>query len=220
MADREDSRAKAPLSMRQSQLLIGRLESHGAANYWFKREEERSYYVRILTSSGRKTIWGKDLERALHESKSGAAVGDQVGVRRVNREAVTVNVPTRDASGQVIGEQSKIAQRTRWAVEKVEYFAERARLARQLRDEQTDVRAAVRAHPELRSAFLSVRAAEEFAAQRIADPRDRERFLDLVRGAIGGSIRKGEPLPAIRLKEPSAPRARLAADKAKESRSR
>jgi hypothetical protein len=69
-----------------------------------------------------------------------------------------------------------------------------------VRDEYADVRAAVRAHPELRSAFLSVRAAEEFAARRIADPEDRERFLDLVRGALAGSIQKGEPLPSVRLR--------------------
>ena len=41
-------------------------------------------------------------------------------------------------------------------------------------------------------------------AKRIADPQDRERFLALVKGAMAGSIRKGEPLPAVRLRE-SAP---------------
>jgi hypothetical protein len=40
------------------------------------------------------------------------------------------------------------------------------------------------AHPELKSTFLSARAAEEFAAKRISDPGDRERFLELVRAAI------------------------------------
>jgi hypothetical protein len=85
-------------------------------------------------------------------------------------------------------------------VEKVQFFAERARLARRLRDEQADVRESVRAHPELRSAFLSVRAAEEFAAQRIANEADRAKFLDLIRGAIAGSIKQGAPLPSLRLR--------------------
>jgi hypothetical protein len=85
-------------------------------------------------------------------------------------------------------------------VEKVRFFADRARLAHQLRDEQADVRASIREHPELKSAFLSVRAAEEFAARRIADPQDRERFPKLVRGALAGSMQKGAPLPFVRLR--------------------
>jgi hypothetical protein len=91
-------------------------------------------------------------------------------------------------------------------VEKVAFFAERARMARRLRDEQADVRQSVRAHPELKSTFLSQRAAEEFAAQRIADPQDRERFLELVRGAMATSIRKGEPLPSTSLRDRSTER--------------
>lgn len=96
------------------------------------------------------------------------------------------------------------AHRTRWVVEKVQFFAQRARLARQVRDEQADVRESVRAHPELKSTFLSLRAAEAFAAQRIADPNDRARFLDLVRSAMAGSIRKGEPLPSVRMRDQGA----------------
>jgi len=101
----------------------------------------------------------------------------------------------------VVSQEERHAHRTRWVVEKVTFFAERARLARRLRDEQADIREAVRAAPELKSTFISVRAAEEFAAKRIADPLDRERFLELVKGAMAGSIHKGEPLPSVRLKE-------------------
>ena len=58
--------------------------------------------------------------------------------------------------------------------------------------------------PELRSTFLSARAAEEFAARRIADPKDRERLLGFAKDAMTGSIRKGAPLPAVRLRDQSA----------------
>jgi hypothetical protein len=44
-----------------------------------------------------------------------------------------------------------------------------------LRDEQADIRESVRAVPELKSTFLSVRTAADLAAKRIADPQDRER---------------------------------------------
>jgi len=186
---------------RSDQLLVGRLTDHGRANYQFRADQDASYYVKLLTSRGSKTLWGKDLERALRDAETHPKTGDLIGARRAAREAVTVTVRSRDAEGRIVRQDERHAHRTNWVVEKVKFFADRARLARQLRDEQVDVRASVRAHPELKSAFLSVRAAEAFAAQRIADPADRERFLDLVRGAMAGSIQKGEPLPSVRLRD-------------------
>ena len=160
--------------------------------------------MKLLTSRGERTLWGKDLERAITASETKAKVGDLVGARRVSRQAVTITARHRDAEGRVVRQEEQHAHRTRWVVEKVQFFAERVRLARQLRDEQADVRESVRAHPELKSSFLSLRAAEAFAAQRIADPSDRTRFLDLVRTAMAGSIQKGEPLPSVRLRDQRA----------------
>ena len=156
--------------------------------------------MRLLTSRGERTLWGKDLERALRDGETRPKPGDLIGARRIGRDAVTVTARQRDAEGRVIAQEEHHAHRTRWVVEKVTFFAERVRLARRLRDEQADLREAVRERPELRSTFLSVRAAEEFAARRIADPRDRERFLELVRGAIATSIQRGEPLPSVSLR--------------------
>jgi hypothetical protein len=187
--------------MRGGQLLVGRLTEHGRARYQFRSGEDLSYYVKLLTSRGERTLWGKDLERAITASETQPKVGDLVGARRAGRRAVTITARERDAEGRVLRQEEHHAHRTRWVVEKVQFFAERARLARQLRDEQVDVRESVRAHPELKSTFLSLRAAETFAAQRIANPNDRARFLDLVRTAMAGSIQKGEPLPSVRLRD-------------------
>ena len=195
------SRVFAP--RRGGALVIGRLVEHGVANYQFRRDENPSYYVKVLTSRGQKVLWGKDLERALIAGETRPKVGELIGARRTGREAVTITARKRDTSGQIIAEEAQLAHRTRWVLEKVQFFAERARLARRVRDEQLDVREAVRAHPELKSTFLSVRAAEEFAAKRIADPKDRDRFMRLVREAVAGSIQKGEPLPAVRLRDRS-----------------
>ncbi len=192
---------------RSGQLLIGRLKDHGAANYQFRAKEDPSYYVKVLTSRGERVLWGKDLKRALTEGETRPKTGDLIGARRVAREAVTVTSRQRDAEGRVISQEERYAHRTLWVVEKVAFFAERARLARRLRDEQLDLRESVRAHPELKSTFLSVRAAEEFAAKRIANPEDRERFLELVRGAMSTSIRKGEPLPSVSLRDRPTERA-------------
>ncbi len=189
---------------RGGQLVIGRLKDHGAANYQFRKREDPSYYLRLMTSRGERILWGKDLERAVKEGETGPKPGDLIGVRRVGREAVTITARQRDGEGRVIAQEEHHAHRTRWVVEKVAFFAERARLARRLRDEQGDLREVLRERPELRSTFLSVRAAEEFAARRIADPKDRERFLGLVKDAMAGSIRNGAPLPAVRLRDPRA----------------
>lgn len=205
------NRAREPAARRDGELLIGRLAAHGRANYQFRATEEPSYYLKLLTSRGERTLWGKDLERALVDAETRPAVGDLVGARRASREAVTITKRLRDAAGQVVSQAERQAHRTHWVVEKVQFFAERARMARRLRDEQADVRESVRAHPELRSAFLSVRAAEEFASKRISNEADRAKFLELIRGAIAGSIKQGEPLPSVRLRnEPKRSTVRLA----------
>ena len=203
--DRADTGARRrDLNPRRSgQLLIGRLKDHGAANYQFRAKEDPSYFVKLLTSRGERILWGKDLRRALTEGQTRPKVGDLIGARRAARESVTVTARERDTEGRVIRQEERYAHRTRWVVEKVGFFAERARMARRLRDEQADVRESVRAHPELKSTFLSVRAAEEFAAKRIANPEDRERFLELVKGAMSASIHKGEPLPSTSLRDPT-----------------
>lgn len=214
MADSDDrlnvgSRRRELNSRRGGELLIGRLKEYGPANYQFRAKEDPSYYMKLLTSRGERILWGRDLERAVTEGETRPKIGDLIGARRIAREAVTVTSRQRDSEGRVISQEERHAHRTRWVVEKVTFFAERARMARRLRDEQADVRETVRAHPELKSTFLSVRAAEEFAAKRISNPEDRERFLELVRGAMAGSIRKGEPLPSTSLRtrsqEPSGP---------------
>jgi hypothetical protein len=185
------------------ELLIGRLKDHGAANYQFRAREDPSYYLKVITSRGERTLWGKDLARALTEGETKPKKGDLIGARRIRRELVTITTRAADKDGAVTTTEQR-AHRTRWVVEKVQFFAERARLARRLRDEQVDIKEAVKAHPELKGTFLSVRAAEEFATARIKDPQDRERFLALVKGAMAGSIRKGEPLAAVRLRDPES----------------
>jgi hypothetical protein len=149
-------------------------------------------------------LWGKDLARALAESQTQPKIGSVIGVRRTGYETFSIPERTHDPTGRTI-ETERLVKRNRWMVESAQFFAERAKLARRVRDAHADARATTKSHPELKSTFLSVRAAEEFAAKRIADPQDRERFLELVRGAMAGSIRSGEPLPSVALRSKSKP---------------
>jgi hypothetical protein len=203
VADEEARAPKRFTSRRTGELLIGRLKDHGPANYQFRAKEDPSYYLKVITSRGERILWGKDLERALIEGETKPQKGELVGARRIRRELVTITTRATGENGATTTTEQR-AHRTRWVVEKVTFFAERARMARRLRDEQVDIKETVRAHPELKGTFLSLRAAEDFAAARIKNPEDRERFLILVKGAMAGSIRKGEPLPAIRLRDPES----------------
>lgn len=207
MADDFESSASGRSSRRSSgsragadRPIVGRLQAHGKANYQFRVDGDSSYFVRLQTDRGERVLWGKDLERAIDASETNPKLGDLIGAQRLARHAVTVLERRHDARGNVVSQSEQLAHRVQWRIEKVKFFADRARLARQVRDAHADARETVRQHPELKSTFLSMRAAEELASRRIANPEDREKFLDLVRTAIAGSISKGEPLPQVRLR--------------------
>lgn len=199
------------LSGRASQLIVGRLTEHGSARYQFRSNQEPSYYVKVVTTSGVRVLWGKDLERAISTAETKPNIGDMIGARRTGREAVTVIDRHRDAAGNVVAQSEHHAHRNSWEVEKLQFFSDRAKRARLARDEHLDTREAVRQRPELRSTFLSLRAAEQLAAERIANPEDRERFINMVRDAIDASVQRGEPLPDINLRKKSPPDPRPAA---------
>jgi putative DNA primase/helicase len=195
-------------------IIVGRFKAHGNAPYQFRAGAEASYYLQILTDRGERTLWGKDLKRAIDAAQTHPSVGDVIGARRIAREAITFKRSLRDGDGRIIGEKVERAYRNRWAVEKAQFFADRAKLARRVRDVQMDARTAVRAQPELISTYLSLRGAREIADKRIANLEDRERFVALVREAMAGSIEKGEPLPVIRVRE--RPKEVPVADRSKE----
>lgn len=183
------------------QPIVGRLQMHGRAPYWFRADQDLSYYVRIVTSDGIRTLWGKDIERAILSGVTKPQLGDMVGARRASREAVTLIDRQRDAQGKITAQSEHHAHRFRWEVEKLQFFTDRARRARLLRESQMATREEVGRHPELRSTFLSLRAAEALAERRIADPQDREKFLAMVREAMNASMRRGEPVSDIPLRQ-------------------
>jgi hypothetical protein len=184
-------------------LIIGRLVDHGSATYRHDPHERISYFVRIETPKGEREIWGIDLQRALRESLTQPKMGDEVGLRSVRQESVTVQQAKRDTTGKIVGQQPLDAHRNQWIIEREEFFQERAAAARTLRDPAIDPKQAARHHPELIGTYLQVHAAE-LAARRFRDPEDRERFVSRVRGALADAVARGEPLPPVRLREKAA----------------
>jgi hypothetical protein len=181
-------------------LVVGRLIDHGRATYQHDPRGGMSYFVKIETIRGARVIWGVDLERAFKESISKPDLGDEVGLKSVRQDSVTVKKPKRGAEGEVTGEQNLKTHRNRWVIEKREFFEARAAAAQQLRDTGVPAKEAVRAHPELVGSYLAIHAAE-LAAKRFRDPQDRALFVAKVRAALAESLIRGEPQPAVRLRE-------------------
>lgn len=185
--------------------ITGRLIDHGVAAYRHDPHEPISYFVKIETPEGDREIWGIDLKRALKESLTQPKIGDEIGLRAVRRDTVTVRETERDSEGKVVGQKPLDTHRNRWIVERQEFFTERAAAARTLRDSSIDPKQAARRHPELVGTYLQMHAAQ-IAARQFRDPQDQEKFVSHVRTALADAVARGEPLPPVRLKEKAATR--------------
>ena len=128
---------------RRDTRFVGRLVDHGRDTYRHDPREQSSYFVKLQTSNGEHEIWGVDLERALRESLSNARPGDDVTVRAVSRESVTVSKRKRDIEGRVIGASPVSTHRNEWLVERTEFLAGRESAARTFRDAKLSPQEAV-----------------------------------------------------------------------------
>lgn len=98
----------------QKSIIVGRLVDHGRANYNHDKDEKPSYYVVLETQSGRRTIWGKDLERSMAGGEH--KPGDGLSLQLKGKEPVTVDANVRDQGGKVVGKETIGAQRNEWEV--------------------------------------------------------------------------------------------------------
>jgi hypothetical protein len=199
--NKEASVAQESEKQNRGTLITGRLLEYGRDTYKHEPSEALSYFVKLKTARGERTVWGVDLERALKESLSKPGIGEEVGLRAVQEEPVTVKARRQDGQGL----QDVATHRNRWIIEKRGFFETRAQAASVLRDPQVDPKEAVRRHPELASTYLHLKGAEEVASKRIRDPEDQRKFVALVRTALADSVERGEPLQPVRLKERAEP---------------
>ncbi|MCC8533921.1 hypothetical protein LN457_14135 [Xanthomonas phaseoli] len=94
----------------------GIMLAHGAAPYQNDPAEKMSYFVKLRTETGKRTIWGKDLDRAVGESKLNP--GDAVRLEFKGNQPVTVEALTRDDKGKVIGSETINPHRNTWEAHK------------------------------------------------------------------------------------------------------
>jgi hypothetical protein len=191
-------------SDKRKRVFYGTLLAHGPENFQFNSQEDISYYVKLRTDRGKEMyLWGKDLERALRESKSQPKVGDRVGLSHVGQEPVTVPKKERDGQGRVLREYEIKTHRNEWTIESAEFFRERVRLADVVRDSSIDAKRAVGQSPALAGTYVALKGAELYAKQNFSDTHEQNRFVDAIRRSLARDIRRGAPLhtPALRNRE-------------------
>ena len=195
--------AGLPPRGRRGEVITGRLQEHGKANYQFQPDGSPSYYLTLLTSRGPETLWGTDLERAIVRSESQPKIGAVVGVQRVGSEPVTI--PVRD--GERRTDQQRPFYRARWRVEEVTYLARSMQSAERAVKSRLEDKRAMTERPELRSSFISLHVAQEYAERNIPDPRDRDLFVSRVKAIMAASVRNGKPVPEPRVMDDRPARA-------------
>jgi putative DNA primase/helicase len=183
-----------------SDLIVGRLVDHGAAPYGHDPKQPMSYFVRVETARGDREIWGVDLERAFRQSLSTPGIGDEIGVRSVGRQPVTVLAPKLDAQGRETGQAPLDTHRNQWIVERKDFLDERQRMAEVLRSPETPAADAIRRHPELEGSYMQLQMGRALAEQQFRDKAQREQFVDHLRSHIAQRIEFGQPLDPVMLR--------------------
>jgi len=134
---------------RRDEAITGTLLDHGAEHYRFDPRADYSYFVRLETPEGKRTIWGTDFQRALKESLSQPQIGDEVVIQRRGSAPVTVTRRERDREGKVLSETEVDARRHTWSIERADFMAERQRAANSLRDYARSPQRIVQDYPQL-----------------------------------------------------------------------
>lgn len=192
--------AASPRAPSEGEVIAGRLVDHGPAPYQHKPNQPMSYYVRVETERGDREIWGVDLERAFRQSLSTPGIGQEVGVRAVGRDSVTVPATKRDAEGREIGREELHTHRNQWSVESKEFLDRRREMADVFRDVAVGAVDAIKRFPELEGSYLQLQMARAGVEQRIESAGAREQFVEALRGHLAKAIQFGQALEPVRLK--------------------
>jgi hypothetical protein len=183
----EAQKEKAPSS---HELITGRLVDHGPAPYQHNLKATMSYFVRIETDKGDRDIWGVDLERAFRHSLSNPGIGDEIGIRAVGKEPVTVLTEGRELD----------THRNQWSVERKEFLDQRRDMAAVFRDATISAEEGTNRHSGLEGAYRTLDMGESHAKEQYSSRTHRTQFVDHLREYIAKSIEYGQPL------EPARPR--------------
>lgn len=101
--------------------VAGKVVAHGPAPYNNDPQEKPSYFIKLVTKDGERTVWGKELPEALDKGRT--KTGDFIKLKHGGDKPVTVEANKRDEQGKVIGTHTIDANRNAWSVEKLDRAA-------------------------------------------------------------------------------------------------
>ena len=195
-APKGDRPEERPLNT--NDLISGKLVDHGPAPYKHNPKEAMSYFVRIETERGDRDLWGVDLERAFRHSLSNPGIGDEIGIRAVGKEAVTVRAAKRDASGLEIGREELDTHRNQWSVERKEFLEQRQDMAAVFRDPSISASEGIKRHSGLEGSYRKLEMGQVHAEGQYNSKMHRMQFVDHLREYLAKSIEYGQPLEPAR----------------------
>lgn len=171
-----------------NELITGRLVDHGPAPYQHRPKESMSYFVRIETERGDRDIWGVDLERAFRHSLSNPGIGDEIGIRVLGKEPVTVLSEGRELD----------AHRNHWSVERKEFLDQRRAMATVFRDPSINALDGIQRHSGLEGSYRTLEVGQAHAEEQYKSQLHRTQFVDHLREYLAKSIEYGQPLEPAR----------------------
>jgi hypothetical protein len=195
-APKGDQPEERPLNT--NELITGKLVDHGPAPYKHNPKETMSYFVRIETERGDRDLWGVDLERAFRHSLSNPGIGDEIGIRAIGKEAVTVRAAKRDASGREIGREEIDTHRNQWSVERKEFLDQRQDMAAVFRDPSISASEGIKRHSGLEGSYRKLEMGQVHAEGEYNSTTHRTQFVDHLREYLAKSIEYGQPLEPAR----------------------
>jgi len=107
--------------------LVGQLLEHGPAPYQFNNDNSNSYFIKLKTREGERTVWGAELASALKES--GVSEGQVLSLQHKGKKMVTVQVPQKNDEGHITGYKERHTHRNHWEIKSMVHPNVRAEIA-------------------------------------------------------------------------------------------
>lgn len=192
---RDDSQSRMERAIAQStpasRVRYGKLVDHGQAPYQFEPNNPPSYYLQLDHGRGAvRTYWGVGLADALRNSRTSAAIGDEIGVARIGSSPVSVTTRSVDDRGEEVVHKVAV-HRNDWVIEKSAYFEDQKRVTQDIHTRRDALR-----QPGLQEAKVVTQSEEHGRKSRISD--ESETFRPRTVGDDPEHIASSQVLPQAR----------------------
>lgn len=199
--------------------IVGKVVEHGEAKYNFDKDENPSYYVKLATKDGEKTVWGVDLQRALKDA--GAKAGSEVRLENLGKQAVAVVGTIRDDKNKVVGRGPIDSHRNEWKAtilrETEKVLSQGEKMAKAFLDASNARQrsTAVKEFPQLGQAFALLATFEAGLAKPGLSKSESRDFTDQFKDVVASRLERGKPLPTVEVRDSEKEKQRQEEDQEK-----